>query len=133
MLANNASSERIVNLSSQVETLERATYNGLQHGRGWNVEVDGIPAEVGDDRRVLKKAVFDIVKGIGVEVQESDIEMVHRLPTRKDNVKPTIVRFHGREVVHDIHDNKKKLKNLRDCGIVLEGLNNDSRIFIRAN
>jgi hypothetical protein len=133
MLANNASSQRIVLLSSQMETLERATHGGLQHGRGWNVELDGIPAEVGDDRRVLKKAVLSIVKGIGVDIQESDIEMVHRLPARKDHVKPTIVRFHGREVVHDIHDNKKKLKNLRDCGIVMEGLNDNSRIFIRAS
>ena len=47
--------------------------------------------------------------------------------------KTTIVRFISRKIVRDIHDNKKKLKDINELDLDLPGLNPDSRIFIRAS
>ena len=132
-LSYNACVNRIDDFKSQIEDLERSSHGGIQHTRGWNIEIDGIPDAVGDERDNLEKAVIKIIRGIGVEVGENEIESVHRLPARKDDVKPTIVRFHGRKIVHKIHEKKKKLKNLSDLGIIVDGLRPDSKIYIRAN
>ena len=116
----------------RIMDLERACHTGQQHNRGWNVEIDGIPTNVGDDPVQLEMAVIHICNQINVGVNRYDIDAVHRLPS-KTSPKPTIVRFTTRKIVRDLHDNKKLLRNLADLDLGIPGLNPDSQIFIRAS
>ncbi len=131
-IAFNANGLEIQTLKRRLANLEKSSHGGLQHTRGWNVEIDGIPPEVGDDRPNLETAVIALIKGIDVNIEEKDIEACHRLPSRTEE-KSTIVRFHTRKIVHEIHDNKNKLKNLATLNVDIAGLDANSRIFIRAS
>ena len=120
--------------SMRLKELEKATFQGLQHGRGWNVEIDGIPRNVGDDPVHLQEATLKVLHAINVRCSEDDIESIHRLPSRNvDNDKVTIVRFRTRKVVRSIHEKKKVLKDLNQLNIDIPGLTPTSKIFIRAN
>ncbi len=132
VVAHNKNQTEIQTLKQKLINLEKSSHGGLQHTRGWNIEIDGIPPAVGDERSDLETAVIALMHGIGVELTERDIEACHRLPS-KTEAKATIVRFHSRKIVHIIHDNKNKLKNLGALGINITGLDAESRIFIRAS
>ena len=45
----------IVAQSIRMIELEKSTHRGLQHGRGWCIEIEGIPVNVGDDPSQLLK------------------------------------------------------------------------------
>ncbi len=111
-------------------SLEKSCHRQHQHGRGWNVEIDGIPANVGDEPHQLQTAVLEIAHKINVDIEDYEIDTVHRLPS-KTSPKPVIVRFVTRETVRAIHQNKNKLKDLDDLNLEIAGLNSESRIFIR--
>ena len=123
---------QIASQSKKIIALEKECYRGLQHGRGFNIEIDGIPKNVGDDPDQLEEAALKIFDAINVELHDFDIDTIHRLPS-KHVPKPTIVRFVTRKSVREIHRNKHKLKDLKDLYIDIAGLKDDSRIFIRAS
>ena len=62
--------------------LERSSEACQQHGRGWNVEIDGIPANVGDDPEQIQQAVLKLFEAINVDIEDYEIDTVHRLPSR---------------------------------------------------
>ena len=122
----------------RVVSLEKSTHSGLQHNRKWNLEIDGIPSNIGDDPKELEVAAIKIIEAINVPVSPDEIDAIHRLPARRNiphgsipPPKSTIIRFKSRKVVEAINLNKKKLKNIGELDIKITGLNNDSRIFIR--
>ena len=116
----------------KIVRLERACHGGLQHNRGWCIEVDGIPANVGDDPVQLERAFIHICNKINVMVDQYDVDTVHRLPSDR-SPKPTIVRFNSRKVVRDLHENRSKLKDLEELDLDIPGLHRDSKIFIRTS
>ena len=122
-----AASLQIDAQSKKIASLERACHRGLQHGRSYNIEIDGIPANVGDDIDQLQDAALKIFRAINADVSEFDIDMIHRLPSRK-SPKPTIVRFVSRKSVRSIHANKRKLRELEDLDIDIPGINEQTRI-----
>ena len=99
---------RIEILKSKIIDLEKSVHNGLQHNRKWNVEIEGIPNNVGDDPKQLEDAAIKILRAINVSIVEKDIEAIHRLPSRNE-IKPTIIRFNNRKTVDSIFYNKHKL------------------------
>ncbi len=112
--------------------LETATYRGQQHSRGWNVEIDGIPRNIGDEPAQLQEATLKILHAINVRCTDDDIDTIHRLPSRNDDDdKITIVRFKSRKMVRLIHDNKKILKDINQLNIDIAGLLPTSKIYIR--
>ena len=111
-------------------SLEKSSQRSMQHSRGWNIEVDGIPAVIGDNPDDLEEAITKICFGIGVEFDECEIDTIHRLPS-KQTPKPVIVRFVSRKTVRALHEKKHKLKYLSDLQIEVDGLTDDSKIFIR--
>ena len=131
LLAVNAANNRTDAVTNHVEYLEKSFYRSQQHGYGWNMEFEGIPSAVGDDPVKLEEAIIAILASIGVVVDHNEIDTVHRLPS-KTVPKTTIVRFHSRKLVREVHDNKRKL-NINDLNIVLEGLDANSKIFINAS
>ena len=118
--------------TKRIVSLEKSCHQGLQHNRAWNLEVDGIPANIGDDPDQLEDAVLQIFNAINVDVTEGDIDTIHRLNSKREP-KPTIIRFISRKTVRDIHANKSKLRNLNNLGLQIPGLTDESQIFIRAS
>ncbi len=119
-------------LTEKLINLEKASYSSQQHQRGWNVEIDGIPVNIGDEPGQLQTAAIALFEAINVDIDRNDIDTIHRLPTsRTDEPKPVIIRFRSRKDVRAIHDNKHKLKDLADLRVNMAGLNQDSRIYIR--
>lgn len=127
-----AQRELIKEREDQIVRLERACHSGLQHNRGWNVEIDGIPSNIGEDPDQLEKTVLHICNKINVMADQYDIDTVHRLPSER-SPKPTIVRFMSRKIVRDLHQNKSKLKNLDELDLDIPGINANSKIFIQAS
>ena len=117
-------------LKLKLEKLEKAVYAGLQHSRKWNIQVDGIPMNIGDEPAQLEIAFLEILKGINVNLGPFDIEAIHRLPSR-GATKSTIVRIFNRKSVDLINANKSKLKNLSSLQINIAGLTPDSKIYIK--
>ena len=118
----------------RLKELEKATYRSQQHGRTWNLEIDGIPRNIGDEPAQLQEATLEILNAINVQCTADDIDTIHRLPSRKENAeKLTIVRFKTRKTVRSIHENKKKLKNIEQLNINVAGLTPQSKIYIRPN
>ena len=132
VMALNNANERIEEQKLKISRLEKSSHGGLQHGRGWNIEIDGITPNVGDTPAQLQDAAIKIFKGINVGVEIFDIDTIHRLPSRNEE-KPTIVRFHSRKLVRALHENKSKLKDLPNLGIDIPGLQHDSKIYLRAS
>ena len=118
--------------AAQIQRLEKECHRGLQHGRGWNIEIDGFPQQVGDDPESLRKAFLNLCEIFNIDVNYEDIETIHRLPGRQPS-KPIIVRFISRESVREIHSKKSRLKNLgeRVGELEIAGLTEESKIYIR--
>ena len=47
--------DKILNLQDKITNLEKSVFHNLQHDRKWNVEIDGIPINIGDYYRFLRK------------------------------------------------------------------------------
>ena len=122
--------EKIKTLEMKNIKLERSLYGGPQHDRKMNVEIDGIPVNIGDDPKQLKEAALKIFTAMNVKCGSEDIQAIHRLPSRAAN-KPTIIRFMSRSTVGEVFDNKGKLRNLKALNIDLNGLTDESSLFIR--
>ena len=127
-----AASSQIVLQTQKIVSLEKSCHRGLQHGRSFNIEIDGIPANVGDDPEQLQEAALKILNAINADVSEFDIDTIHRLPSR-NSPKPTIVRFVSRKSVREVHSNKRKLRDISELNIDIPGINDDTRIFVRAS
>ena len=120
-------------INDQAQTiirLEKDLHRGLQHNRKWNIEIDGIPDEVGDEIDDLEAAVVKICVAIGVPITAADIEACHRLNSRRAGPHPTIVRFLSRKNVAKVMEKKSKLKSIPEIGLELPGLNPNSKIYI---
>ena len=112
-LANTISENRniIENLNEKIVYLEKSIYHNMQHGRLSNIEIDGNPTNIGDDRKQLEEAAIKILNAINVKCSPEDIEAIHRLPA-KTGIKPTIVKFLSRKTAENSLENKGKLKYL---------------------
>ena len=105
--------ETVANLKGKIVSLEQTVHINLQHERLNNVEIDGIPMNVGEKSDQLEEAALKIFKAINVNVSSGDIQAIHRLPAKEGSIKPTIIQFVSRKTVSDIFENRKKLKNFK--------------------
>ena len=117
--------EQLSTLTSRLSQLERRAAHNEQHGRRWNIEIDGIPNSVSDAD--LEPIVLDILESIGVHCDSTDIEAAHRLPAKpRTESKPVIVRFCNRKTVDLCWSNKSRLKSIDTFSI--RGIEN-AKIF----
>ena len=123
--------ETVANLKDKIVLLEQTVHSNLQHKRLNNIEIDGIPTNIGEKSDQLEEAALKIFEAINVTVLSGDIQAIHRLPAKEGSIKPTIIQFVSRKTVSDIFENRKKLKNLSSLNIEIAGLTNTSKIFIR--
>ena len=123
--------ERIEFLEKRIVSLEKSCHSSQQHQRGWNLDIDGIPKNIGDDPVQLETAIIEICRGINVDINQNSIDTVHRLPSSRGEAKTVIMRLRSRKDVRLIHQNKSKLKDLPGLNINVAGLTGESRIYIR--
>ena len=116
--------------AKKIANLERSVHSGLQHNRKFNVEIDGIPVNIGDEPSQLEVATVKLFNAINVNCVAADIDAIHRLPSR-NSVKPTIVRLKSRKTVEKIFENKGKLKTLNLQNVGIAGINAESEVYIR--
>ena len=118
--------------AKKIVSLEKQCHRGLQHGRGWNIEIDGIPRDVGDDPADLQAAFLSLCETFNIDMGDDYIETIHRLPS-KHQPKPVIVRFFSRESVREVHQKKSRFKNIqtRFTDLDMAGVDASTKIYIR--
>ena len=94
--------EAKVSLKAQCEAEVLEQYN-----RRDNLKVFGMPEDSAEN--TIKK-VISLCSHLDAQVDERDISIAHRLPTRNGRVKPIIVKFSRRVAKIDIMKKKKKLR-----------------------
>ena len=111
MKQNRLLQNRVMNTESRLVKLERQVNCTEQNNRKNNIEIEGIPANVSDER--LKSVVADLLNRIvDRQIREDDIEAVHRLFSKRQP-QPTIVRMR-RNLIDEVKskDAKSKLKGI---------------------
>ncbi len=78
----------------RIKELETSVHRGLQHGRGWNLEIEGIPINVGDEPAQLQQAVIRILGAINVPVETYEIDTVHRLVALEERAQDNHCTIH---------------------------------------
>ena len=102
--------------SLKINDLERDIIDLQQYTRRNNVEICGIPNEIG--QHDLEGAVIKIGDAIGVEIYEEDIEACHRLQAKdSSSTQKTIVRFVNRRTCEMLHSNKFKLRDKKNTKV----------------
>ncbi|XP_054287896.1 uncharacterized protein LOC129003623 [Macrosteles quadrilineatus] len=77
----------VTSLKDRVRSLE-------QYSRKNNVEISGIPQTPNED---VVKLVKDVGAALGIDIQEGDISIAHRVPSfKKERTQPLIVQFSRR-------------------------------------
>ena len=101
--------------------LERNAVNNFQYHRYESLEINLVPASVGDDD--LESCVCRALSLTNHEVRADDLQECHRLE-KKDTV---IVKFKCRKQKRSIFLNRKNLRNKSDA---LTQLNLSGRLFV---
>ena len=108
-------------LSERIAQLGRNTINNAQYHRHESLEINHVPALIGDD--VLESSVSKALSSNSHEVKPDDLQVCHRLKKR-DTV---IVEFKCRKQNCSILINGQNLHNKSD---VLTQLNFSGRLFV---
>ena len=93
---------QVKKLEDQLFEIDQKSNNLDQYNRRNNLEIQGIPANVNDDK--LEGKVTDIFSCLGIEVKGADIEDCHKLGNA--NPKNTIARFVNRKRCYQALDKK---------------------------
>ena len=85
-----------------------------QYGRRENLRISGFKEEENDD---LKKRVIELAKVMGIDIDERDINVVHRIgkpnngaTAGANRARQIIVRFNSRDTKYEFLRQKKNLK-----------------------
>ena len=99
---------KVKKLEEQLLEIDQKNNHLDQYSRRNNLEIQGIPANITDDK--LEGKVIDIFSCLGIEVKGSDIEDCHRFGST--NPKNTIVRFVNPKFCYQALDKKMDLHKL---------------------
>jgi len=105
----------IQNVLTKFEGLEDKNDDLEMHTRKYNLEIQGIPVTKEED---LEEIVIKVAESVGVDMDDDDIDIVHRLPYKS---KPIIVRFMSHKVKRRLYLARKKLKGRTSFGPTLNG------------
>jgi len=113
--------------ATQVEALEDKDDELEMYSRKHNLEIHGVPEDNDDD---LDKVVMKLANILGVEANEDDIDIVHRLPSRYKGPRPIIVKFRSHKVKSQIYMARR---NLRGITSFESSLNGAKAVYINEN
>ena len=126
--------DELSKLRANVKTLqtrlllgERSHNQSNQHSRKVNFEIAGIPETVSN--KELKSKIVEIIKKAGVtNVSASDLEVAHRLPSRKTPA-PVIIKA-KRDFIDTVFEQKKNFQNI----VVKDlGFSEESKLYLNNN
>lgn len=96
-----------------------------QYQRNKNLEIDNIVEKKGEN---LKEVIKTVADKLNIEIDFKDLDIVHRLPARKDRISTIICQFSNRAVRDEFLKNKRKVITSKE--LVGEGT---GRIYISPN
>lgn len=115
-------------IMKRAEDLEDRNDNLEMYTRKYNLELHGIPE---DDEEDLEDIVIKLGESVGVEIEEDDIDIVHRMKVRfKSGPRPIIVRFMSHKIKSKMYKAKKKLRGETRFN---DELNGAKAIYINEN
>lgn len=89
--------EKIQDLTHQISLID-------QYSRNRNLEICNIPRTKDEN---LQNIVHKLASKLDIPIQESDIDVVHRLPTKPNKIEPIIVQFTNRRVRDSLLSKRK--------------------------
>lgn len=137
----NSNNELINNMSKTIESLvgkvkERdevisqltTRLNHLeQYGRNCNLELCEVKETEGEN---LENIVLNVAKKMDIYLEPNDIDIVHRLPGKKDKIRSIIVQFSSRKKRDEFIVKKNKIK-VTNNDAARNG--SDSKIYVNEN
>lgn len=117
---------RLRTLENRVQEAEDKTEALEMYTRKNSLEIHGVPESKGED---LDEIVIKVADRVGVEVEEDEIEIVHRLPVKLKGVRPIIAKFKSHKIKSQIYFSRRKLRGTEDE----DELNGAKEIYINEN
>lgn len=110
------------NLEGSLQYVANQVEDSQQYQRVNNLIISGIPEQIDP-----YKAVIDLANLLNVKITKENIDIAHRLPSRK-SPKPILVKFIQRWAKQDISEARYKKKELTTKDLKYDGPN--SKIFL---
>ena len=106
---NSSLSSRVADAERKIVDAETNAAKLNQYGRRNNLQLDGIPENISDDK--LESKVVEILGELRVPITSMEIEACHRLPNKRGEKGPrrTVVRVINRRKCEQAVRNAKKL------------------------
>jgi len=113
-------------LRCKLEELDNHQDDMEQYQRKHNLEIHGIPEKRDENLEIIVK---NLGQALDVEINYSDIDIVHRLPS-KSAIRPIIVKFSSYNEKHELYAARRKLRSLIDAE---DRFNGAKTIYINEN
>ena len=110
--------DTIANLQHKVIILETGTNSMMQYDRINNIEITGIPDNIGDKN--LEHSIIEVFKAAVIQTSHNDIEDYHCIEKFKSNSKKTIVRLVNQNFVSRSYIIGRKSKMLMDQELICQ-------------
>lgn len=94
-------------LFEKTEQLENRGDDLEMYTRKSSLEIHGVPEKIHED---LEDVVIKVAENAGVEIEEEDIDIVHRLPFKLKGIRPILVKFISHKVKSQLYFARHKLK-----------------------
>lgn len=82
-------------LDKQTTEMRKKMEEDRQYSRNRNLQIDGIPEVQGEN---LVETMKSIGERVGVKIETTDVEVVHRVNSKKGNRRPVIIQFSSRRI-----------------------------------
>ena len=123
---NDIAQSEIVNLKARIGELEDMQDEMQQYQRKYNLEICGIPESEDEN---LKDVIEAIATEVDVEIDSTDIDIVHRLPS-KFRPRPIIVKFSAYDDKKELYESRWKLRRYKGSNEILNGA---TKVYINEN
>ena len=110
--------DTIANLQHKVIILETGTNSVMQYDRINNIEITGIPENIGDKN--LEHSIIEVFKAAVIQTSHNDIEDYRCIEKFKSNSKKTIVRLVNQNFVSRSYIIGRKSKMLMDQELICQ-------------
>lgn len=92
-----------------MEANRRANYNE-QYSRKNNIKITNVKQDAGEDAEKLQTKVNEILDKHGLKLDSREIIAIHRIPSRKTDIKPILIKTINNDVKTKVMRKRKELK-----------------------
>ncbi|KAJ1518796.1 hypothetical protein ONE63_011593 [Megalurothrips usitatus] len=115
---------------ADVRALQRRLRDTEQYARNRNVELSGVEVTAGEDLKIIMK---NIASKIEVPFHESDVDIIHRLPTRRGEGPPKIVAQFSARTTRNRWLKQKHQGGVIRSDAVVPGGTGSTRVFLNTH